>query len=449
MPYNSVAQALADFSNILGEEQVRLDKEEAVQRQKISATRIADAFTRISPMSDEEDARRVMLDTIADASMLETLDTSLPLIQGLYNDSTNAIRNYKAKKQDELLKTYTSGHGYDGPGGLEGNTQLKIMEYEHSREEKVTQTDAEGRTRLNIYDAHGEISRTFSMDERTDASRFDFELRKISAQERVRAQFRDRADYVTYAGTTPEGLPISFNKQENMFYVPYTDENGNAGMRPYDGTVIRGSKSSIDQAKTKQSMLATGQKRIWMDTEGIAQDVLSRLNIDLPLDATYMKVGTSNFNKLGKMTANERVQAMKDAGILNEDGTINPDRQEDYKAVSGGILDFEAQYDKYKGYGEELNATTDIVSYEEGLDYAGTSSKEWNKFYMDAKNYVSSDSAEDIETRKWIRDNIARWRGISESDAQGMDAVAWDKEWSALSNLDKSKVIKKLKQADQ
>jgi hypothetical protein len=173
------------------------------------------------------------------------------------------------------------------------------------------------------------------------------------------------------------------------------------------------------------------------------------LNIDLPLDATYMKVGTSNFNKLGKMTANERVQAMKDAGILNDDGTIEPDRQEDYKAVSGGILDFDAQYEKYRGYGDELNATADIVSYEEGLDYAGTSSKEWNRFYMDAKNYVSSDSAADIETRTWIRENIARWRGISESDAKGMDAVAWDKEWGALSNLDKSKVIKKLKQANQ
>lgn len=421
----SVSEALGRFTEILGKQTARLELEEQKERAKISATRITDAFSKISPLHDEEDARQIMLDTITDASALETLDTQMPLISSLYNNSVQAIQNYKARKQDELLKGYTASHGYDGPGGLSGATQMEVLQYEQSRERAVNYTDEEGKAFLRVYDAHGNLSKQYDVDERGDQYKLDMELKTIAATERERARWRDRADYVMYAGTTPEGLPISFNKQENKFYVPYTDPNsGNVTMRPYGGEVMRGTQSSLTEAIKQQKLWAGTTKELWKQNEGMAQDVLNRLGVQLPMDPSYKNVATSNFMKLKNMTEEEIDKAIIDAGLEGED----------VQTVRDKITSMKEVYSQYDAAAYEGNRASDTMTYETALKTYKLTPQEYNTYYNSARQIIANTS-QYPQISQSIRDIVAESLGLKQSEIKSASETQWQTWFDQLGNV--------------
>lgn len=466
MPNESVAAALGRFSNILGEEVQRQDIEEQKERRNISTQRITDAFQKLGPNHDEEDVRRLMMESISDASALETLDTSMPLITGLYNQQINAVKEYRATEQERLLREYARDEGYHGPAGLEGEQQLDILKYEQSREYSIESYDPEKGTILTTFDAHDRQLRQNVLDARTDETSFQFELRKIRFSEEIKQKYRNRADNITYAGTTAEGLPISFNKAENMFYIPYTDpKTGNVTMRPLgsDTKVFRGTSSSINEALKSQKLFKEKNKAMFLEGNTQAQNVFNKLGIRIPTD-TQGEATTSAFGHFKSLTDQQVNDALLKAGYLLEgdDGTyVNPAMRDEYNQINFEIQtarDLEKQHNYTV---QKANESTNVVDYEEALGTYNLSPEEFNTYYdqgrqilifnpdLGSSNLTEEEKTANIAYRDEIRLIVKENLGLKESDVNNADDTKWVQWFDQLNDKVKARIMDSIRREQQ
>jgi hypothetical protein len=212
----SIAETLGRFSQFLSVEQQKNDIAEQQYRERLATQRVAESFSKVSPLNDEEDLRQLMIETVADASGLGALNTALPLIQGLYSDSVNAIKNYKARRQDELLKTYAKQEGFNTPSSeLSGQTQFQLMQYQQGREFNH-EIDTEDAAYLARFD------RNFNEIGRVEIGPGWKEKARVTAS--YQHQYAPKGLQFTGA-LNKSGQPLVFNPSDGKLYTQGADGN--------------------------------------------------------------------------------------------------------------------------------------------------------------------------------------------------------------------------------
>ena len=452
----SVAAALGRFSEILGKEVARQDVEEQKERRNISTQRITDAFQMLGPNHDEEDVRKLMIETIADSSALETLDTSMPLIQGLYNDSITSIKRYKAEAQDEALKLYAQQKGFTGPEDITGAMQVELRGKERAREFTVESYDPDRGTVWTRLDEDLQKIGERILDPRTDTEALEMEFKKIRFTEQIRSQYRTKAENITYAGTTKEGLPISFNKMENMFYVPYTDPNtGIVSMRPLgsEDQVVRGSQSAMDEALKNQRLWTSQNKEIVEAGNLKASALLENMGLKLPISATG-QVAVKPFAYFMGLSDKQINEQLMDLGLIDDEGNVTPGRMADYNVLNMEIeamKDYEATY-KYNV--SQIQQSTSVVDYGKALGTYGLTPQEFKTYYGYARDlmifepqegYTTEENDATIKFRNKQRQLIVDELGLKESQVSKADDSDWVGWWDKLNDKTKGKIMGRIR----
>ena len=452
----SVAAALGRFSEILGKEVARQDVEEQKERRNISTQRITDAFQMLGPNHDEEDVRKLMIETIADSSALETLDTSMPLIQGLYNDSITSIKRYKAEAQDEALKLYAQQKGFTGPEDITGAMQVELRGKERGREFTVESYDPDRGTVWTRLDEDLQKIGERILDPRTDTEALEMEFKKIRFTEQIRSQYRTKAENITYAGTTKEGLPISFNKMENMFYVPYTDPNtGIVSMRPLgsEDQVIRGSQSAMDEALKNQRLWTSQNKEIVEAGNLKASALLENMGLKLPISATG-QVAVKPFAYFMGLSDKQINEQLMDLGLIDDEGNVTPGRMADYNVLNMEIeamKDYEATY-KYNV--SQIQQSTTVVDYSKALGTYNLTPQEFKTYYGYARDlmifepqegYTTEENDATIKFRNKQRQLIVDELGLKESQVSKADDSDWVGWWDKLNDKTKGKIMGRIR----
>src|SRR5574343_579329 len=224
---NEILTAISGFGAYLRDENKLRKEELQKEKEKISAQRVAAGFKTLQAYDNESDARKLVYELISDAASLDSLNASLPLIDTLYRDSISGIKNYKAQKQDEALRTYAeSEYGMTGaPDELSGAQVFELATYNKTLEKDVEVNDLEGRKLLQTYDRKNRLINEITVDPRTDRSKAELELE--FSKKKANYQHGLGSSLKSYAGLTENGLPMLLGRDG-----VYVQEGGK--LRLYD-----------------------------------------------------------------------------------------------------------------------------------------------------------------------------------------------------------------------
>lgn len=418
---NSIAEALGNFAQFLGQEQQRLEIEDQKDLMRASTQRITEAFSKVNPLATEEDIRQVMLDSIADASALGTLDTSMPLIQGLYSDSLNALKNYKTRKQDEALGLYAQQQGYEGPAGLTGEQKFGILQYEQGKEftKEIEEPEA---TYLAKFDANlreiGRVEIGPGWQEKEEI--------KLRGQMRL-ASYQDRlqGNYVSSGALTPEGQLIVLDKRSGFSYVQSEDQSGNPINVPYTGQFVKGSPNAIRDAINTQRLYKEEKNSLYQEAGGIAVNIANSFALT---DEKGAQLNSATaFNKFYAMTPGEFTKMLENVDMENR-ATL----QEQFSKFK----DLKVQYDYAQG---KIQGATDIVDYNDALKIYNLDNKEFDSYYNTVVATINNPAKP-----KWmdfIRDKIRAGANLSKTDVASWKEEDWLKAWHNLNNKTKASIM--------
>lgn len=407
---NSIAEALGNFAQFIGQEQQRLEIEDQKDLMRASTQRITEAFSKVSPLATEEDIRQLMLDSISDAAGLGTLDTSMPLIQGFYNDSINAIKNYKGRKQDEALKQYAKREGFVSPSDdLTGEAQLGLMQYEQGQRKDLTVEEEQAtynvvidlRTGKEVPGSRMEIGPGWKKKAETTAA--------ITHRYQ-----RDATPYRSYAGTTPEGMPISFNARNGQFFI--SDENGN--MVPYTGQVVRGSQSQLRQAIEEQRLYKENKNSTYQKAGSIAVSIANEIGLTDEKGAQL--TGAAAFNKFYGMTEEEFNKLGEGKGISR-------------------FQEFKDQVNEYDYYENKMKGAVDIIDYNDAKQIYNLTDTEFDAGYNTVIANINNPGKP--KWMEFIRDKVQSAANASDIEISKWTEEDWLKQWHNLNNKTKASIL--------
>ena len=378
----SISETLGRFSQFLSVEQQKADIEDQKYRQKIATQRVAEAFSRVSPLNDEEDLRQLMLDTVSDAAGLGTLDTTLPLIQGLYSDSVNAIRTYKAKRQDELLKTYAQREGFNTPSPeLSGQTQFQLMDYE-KKQQFTHEIDTEDASYLAKFDKNfneiGRIQIGPGWKEKTAT------LAKYQHQYVPKGlQFTGALD--------KNKQPLVFNPSDGKLYVQGQD--GNLQLADISGfqSNLTARLDQVERTNLSKDITdrKTAQAKNWQDANTNAAIVLSEIGGAKITNS--QGTGIDSYASLKAMDQNEVYQK-----IANKSDNVKEAYYNYLRSSKAAELDLQA-----------INDATYTLDYNKMLDATKLEPEQFTERYNTITNA--------IDKSKRTRETIIKWRNAEKS----------------------------------
>jgi len=430
-----ILASLNSFTESLRRENVRLDEEERKNRVRESASRISEAFGSLQPGNDEEDARQLMLDVVGDAADLEALDANLPLIQGLYSDSLNAIKNYKGRKEDKFIQNYVQARDNQGniPKELSGSNQLKLLKQEQSRELDVNVKDEEGKSFANTVDADGNVIRSILTVPTTNQQRQTADINT------TRAKLRPR-------GVTPlamigsNGQPLFLDKDQNTVVTPVMVD-GKQEMVSYAGDF----ETSLGLRLTKQqSALLKQQLDINISTSKSLKANMHQLAKEIT-----GAVGISNVNMEGKIdapTALLEQQYQEVINKINEKLADKPTLRDEVIQKYNSLININKQLSDIN---YDIGNTKFSVDFNKMLDNSKLTTDEYNSYYPRVADTIMLDTPTAEQIRSAI---IDKWEeakkgpaALSEEDPLG-DVL---KIWNQLNVVDKGEIMAWVKRLEE
>lgn len=234
------------LTNYLRSENEYQKKELEKEKQKISAQRIAQGFKSMTSNNTESDARTLIYDLINDAASLDSLDANLGLIDSLYRDTVNGIKQAKIDKEDLAIKSYVKDtKDFNIPEGISGKTSFDLYKQDKSEESPIDVTNKEGQVIHKVLNGKGQVISQIMKNERTDRSQKELDY-EFTRKNTILSHSLSNQGLKGYAGLTDSGLPMLLGPngllvQQGGKLVMY-DEN-------IHGTVNKGNSYNTNQYK--------------------------------------------------------------------------------------------------------------------------------------------------------------------------------------------------------
>lgn len=401
---NEILTAMSGFGAYLRDENKLRKEELQKEKEKISAQRVAAGFKTLQAYDNESDARKLVYELISDAASLDSLNASLPLIDTLYRDSISGIKNYKAQKQDEALRTYAeSEYGMTGaPDELSGAQVFELAKYNKTLEKDVDVNDLEGRKLLQTYDRKNRLINEIIVDPRTDRSKAELELE--FSKKKANYQHGLGSSLKSYAGLTENGLPMLLGRDG-----VYVQEGGK--LRLYDenldGPVNKGSSYNTQGTwKTPGQKLdywTNANKKAFIETEGYAKGIADMLGLPATIAVDGRGTLSSYTETLKKQYGTDYKKMWSDIYIAidNRDDLSDSEKKELRKSY------YENTFSQYKNKYGELKMTSDEISKTNAETQAGLKMDSFDDYNEMSYNFLKVNIADKVPTDKRNPSGIA------------------------------------------
>lgn len=128
MANGKIPQALQYFTEYLKQENARLEQEEKEQNINKAISQTATKFMELGPDATQEDARRLMFESVRKAVETDAPET-IPFVQSLYQDSANYVEKNRINRQQSAIRDYVSRkYGIDAGTDLTGEQLASLIE---------------------------------------------------------------------------------------------------------------------------------------------------------------------------------------------------------------------------------------------------------------------------------------------------------------------------------
>ena len=359
---NEIIAGLNNFSSYLrGENELR-KKEFDKEKQKIAAERVTTGFKSLTADNTESDARQLVYNLINDAASLDSLDATLPLIDSLYRDTTNAIKQQKLDKQDKALGDYAKSINSNLPSGLSGTQAFDVAKYEDTQKKDFKFTDKAGQDFLKIYDRKGNVVQTYTTNEQTDKEQQDLKLQYEEKLARYQHGLNSNK-IVGYPGLTENNLPLVLTEDGLKVQI-----GGKLVM--YDervhGGVVRGTSQGkpYADAKAKLDLLTKENKSLYLQSGTQAKEIAKLINAPTVTNSQ----GVEDYNlslDLSFRSPEALWSAIRKTAVGNNEQELQLDRARLYNDV---YLPYKETRNLYKNSVNDIQMSTVEEKYDLGTD---------------------------------------------------------------------------------
>lgn len=378
-------------------------KELEKEKQKISAQRIAQGFKSINSNNTENDARTLVYDLINDAASLDSLDTNIGLIDSLYKDTINSIKQAKVDRQDQALSSYFQDtKGFNAPKNLTGAQKLELYKLDVAEQTPFDQTNAQGQVIHRILNARNEVvGKPIFKNEQTDRQREELKF-EFTRKNTMLSHSLSNQGLKGYAGITDSGLPLLLGPngllvQQGGKLVMYDEST--------HGTINKGSSYNTNEYKDykgKVNFYQDVSKSGYLLSESMGQNLINMLNLQGPLaDPITKKPRESNMGYLLRVGGGRQ-------GLWNKIDARFPKSTPEHDKLYSDFQTMMSSYEANQSALKEVQIAEVENKYNLGLDNFRTLDEQMTPLLsIDTKDITSNISLDDAKRTNKVDEWVA------------------------------------------